>query len=344
MTTQENLYPKIQSIIKEKGLLRKQPLYYIWKIGSTLGMLAVSLTFLVLVNNFWLQLANAAFLAFVFGQIGFIGHDAGHRNIARSAWMNEIIGLGAAFFINLSRSWWIKQHNQHHATPNDLEKDPHTALPLLAFSPEAASKKKGMLRCIVGYQAFYFIPFLLLEGFGLRLASIQFLAKRKDVKYPLIEPLLMTLHFILYFGMLFYVFNLWQVLAFTLVHQGLFGLYYGTVFAPNHKGMLIVGKNNPLDFLLWQVLTARNIKPNFFADFWYGGLNYQIEHHLFPNAPRNQLRKIQNIVQQFCQQNEIPYRETSMIQAWREILTSLHQDTACLRSNGKKSLQQESIT
>ena len=84
------------------------------------------------------------------------------------------------------------------------------------------------------------------------------------------------------------------------VHQLLFGLHMGMVFAPNHKGMPILEKDNDLDYLTQQVLTARNIKPNPLVDFMYGGLNYQVEHHLFPNMSRNRLGEAQKIVRPFC--------------------------------------------
>jgi fatty acid desaturase len=326
-----NHYPELRRIIKEQGLLDKQPRYYYYKILSTLALLALSITLLVVVDNFWLQLANAAFLAFVFGQIGYLGHDAGHRGVFRSIRGNEILGLGASFLIGLSRTWWISQHNQHHSTPNDLEQDPHTTLPFLAFSQESARSKSRFMRFVVGYQAFYFVPLLLLEGLGIRLASIQFMVRRQKAKYLLFEPLLMILHFILYFGLLVYFLSPWQVLGFVLVHQGLFGLYYGLVFAPNHKGMLILDKNNPLDFLRTQVLTTRNVKPGFITDFWYGGLNYQIEHHLFPLMPRNQLGKARKIVKAFCQRHDIVYYETGTLKSYREILSYLHQVSAPVR-------------
>lgn len=326
-----NEYGELKKLIEAEGLLNKQPLYYTYKVIATIGFLALSLTCLVIIDSFWIQLLNAVFLAFVFCQIGFIGHDAGHRAISRSLRINELIGLGASFLISISRSWWIDQHNQHHKTPNDLESDPHTAIPLLAFSREQACKKQGLVRLLVGYQAFYFVPLLFLEGVGIRLASIRFLLKRKSVKYPLVEPISMTIHFTLYFGILFYLFNPWQVLVFTFVHQTLFGLYFGAVFAPNHKGMLIVDKNNPMDFLRMQVVTSRNIKPNRFVDFWYGGLNYQIEHHLFTIMPRNQLGRARRITKDFCQKHGISYREENTFEAWRDILINLHEVSAPLR-------------
>ena len=326
-----NHYPELRRIIKEQGLLDKQPAYYYYKILSTLALLAVSLTLLAVVDNSWLQLINAAFLAFVFGQIGYVGHDAGHRGVLRSLRGNQIIGLGASFLIGLSRTWWITQHNQHHSTPNDLELDPHTTLPLLAFSQESARRKSGLLRFIVGYQAFYFVPLLLLEGWGIRGASVQFLWHRRQSAPLAAESLLIALHFLLYFGLLFYFLSPWQVLAFVLVHQGLFGLYYGLVFAPNHKGMLILDKNKPLDFLRTQVLTTRNVKPGPITDFWYGGLNYQIEHHLFPLMPRNKLGEARKIIKAFCQRHNISYHETGTFKSYREILAHLHQASAPAR-------------
>ena len=329
--SQTNYYPELRRLIRERGLLDKQPAYYTYKILSTLALLGLSITLLVVVDIFWLQLINAAFLAFVFGQIGYVGHDAGHRGVLRSLRGNEIVGLGASSLIGLSRTWWITQHNQHHSTPNDLEQDPHTTLPILAFSEETARSKSRFIRFIVGYQAFYFVPLLLLEALGIRMASIQFLLKIRKAKYLLFEPLLLGIHFLAYFGLLFYFLSPWQVLGFVLVHQGLFGLYYGLIFAPNHKGMLILDKDNPLDFLRTQVLTTRNVKPSPSIDFLYGGLNYQIEHHLFPSMPRSKLGEARIVVKAFCQRHDISYYETSTLNSYREILSYLHRVSAPVR-------------
>lgn len=79
------------------------------------------------------------------------------------------------------------------------------------------------------------------------------------------------------------------------------------------------------------MLPALCIKAHPFTDFWYGGLNYQIEHHLFPNMPRNKLKEAQPIVRAFCKEHAIAYAETSMLQSYREILRFLHQVSAPLR-------------
>jgi len=315
-----------------EGLLEKQPLYYLFNILIRLSLLAASLAVLLFVGNIWLQLLNAAFLAFAFTQIGFLGHDAGHRQIFNGARRNDLFGLMPNLLLGLSRSWWIDTHNLHHTNPNDLELDPHTALPIFAFSEEQTRSKQGLLRFLIQYQSFYFFPVLLLEGIGLRTASAQYLA-RAEARHRAVEASLMALHFALYLGLVFYALSLGQALLFIVVHQALFGLYTGSVFAPNHKGMPTLDSASQLDFVRRQVLTSRDVKAHPLTDFWYGGLNYQIEHHLFPSMPRNKLKKAQTIVRAFCEERDIPYRETAALQSNREILEYLHQVGAPLRGD-----------
>ena len=318
--------------IREQGLLERQLGYYTLKMVSTSAMLALSIAVLLVVDNTWLQLANAAFLAFVFGQIGYIGHDAGHLAICRSARGNRLIGYAAGALMNVSSSWWIDTHNQHHRTPNNLDEDPHTLIPVLVFSKERAERLRGIVRRTAGYQAFYFIPILPMESMSMRWASTLFLAGRhRPGSWP-IEAALMALHTALYCGLLIYALGPWPALAFALVHQALFGIYYGMVFAPNHKGMLILDDDNPLDFVRTQVLTARNVRPNPVVDFLYGGLNYQIEHHLFTMMPRNRLGQARPIVREFCRERGITYHETSPLRSYREILTYMHEVSSVLRN------------
>lgn len=142
----------------------------------------------------------------------------------------------------------------------------------------------------------------------------------------------MVFHYVLYFGLLFSRLNIWQAMLFFIMQRALFGLYLGSVAAPNHKGMLVLDKDSQLDFLRQQVLTSRNVKAHPLTDFWYGGLNYQIEHHLFPTMPRNRLKEAQHIVKAYCEQHSIPYHETGVLQSYREILGYLHEVSAPLRS------------
>jgi len=328
----ERDYADLKRRIVAAGLLEKQLGYYALNTTIRLSLLAASITFLFLVDNIWLQLLNAGFLAFAFTQIGYLGHDAGHRQIFNGAARNDRYGLVINGMLGLSRSWWVDTHNQHHVNPNDLDLDPHTAIPIFAFSDEQASEKRGLPRFLVGYQAFYFFPILLFQGLGAKLASTQYLVSR-GVKEHAIELSVMALHFAAYFGVIFYALGVGYGMAFIAVHQALFGLYMGSVFAPNHKGMPTIDGDSQLDFVRKQVLTSRDVRGSAVTDFLYGGLNYQIEHHLFPSMPRNRLGKAQVIVREFCAERGISYRESGAVESHKEILQFLHEVGAPLRAS-----------
>jgi fatty acid desaturase len=95
--------------------------------------------------------------------------------------------------------------------------------------------------------------------------------------------------------------------------------------------MPIATQAERLDFFNRQVRSSRNIKPGALGDFWLGGLNYQIEHHLFPNIPRNKLREAGAITKHFCMEHSIPYYETGFWRAYAEVLQYFHRVVAPLR-------------
>jgi fatty acid desaturase len=115
-----------------------------------------------------------------------------------------------------------------------------------------------------------------------------------------------------------------KAVVFILVQQGLFGLYLGSSFAPNHKGMLVLQAADRTDFLRRQVLTSRNVHGGWLTDFALGGLNYQIEHHLFPSMPRPNLRRSQILIREFCQQRDLPYCQSSLLGSYAQALRYLN--------------------
>ena len=324
-------YAELKHLMKKNGLLEKQPVYYTLKMILLLAFFAGSVAFLLLVHTFWLQLLNAVFLAFVTTQLGLLGHEAGHRQIFRKTWKNDLIGLIAGtLLIGMSNAWWMDKHNSHHSHPNQCDLDPDIDIPMLSFTGEDISGKGKFTQFVIRHQAVFFFPLLLLVALDLQKSSIRYLFRTRE-KYHTAEMALMLLHYIAYIGVLFFFLGIWPALLFMLVHQCLSGLYLGSIFAPNHKGMPVLEKDTDMGFLYRQVVTARNVKGHPITDFWYGGLNYQIEHHLFPSMPRNRLPKAQRITRVFCAEHAIPYYETSILQSYQEILQHLHRVSAPFR-------------
>jgi fatty acid desaturase len=172
------------------------------------------------------------------------------------------------------------------------------------------------------YQAWTFFPLLLLEALNLRVAGGQYLARRRG-RAQIAEAMLITLHAAVYLTAVFLVLSPGKALVFVAVHQALFGLYLGCSFAPNHKGMPPLSPADDADYLRRQVLTSRNVRGHWLTDFALGGLNYQIEHHLFPAMPRRNLRRAQPVVRAFCAEHQVSYLETGLIASYAQALRHL---------------------
>jgi fatty acid desaturase len=324
-------YTQLSRQIKQAGLLERRHRWYAAKIGLNLALLAAGWVTFAVIGESWWQLVTAAYLALVFTQVAFVGHDAGHRQLFRSRRANDLVGLvHANLLVGVSFDWWVGKHNRHHSNPNHEDLDPDISITALAFTDDQASSKHGLVRLIARYQAWLFFPLLLLEAAHLHLASIKAIV-RGSGRANLVEGLLLLAHVAGYVAALVLVLSPLQAVAFVVVQQGLFGLYLGCAFAPNHKGMPTLTQADQLDFLRRQVLTSRNVAGSRLVDFVLGGLNYQIEHHLFPNMPRPNLRRAQPLVRAFCQQHGLPYAEASLFGSYAEAVRHLHVVGAPLR-------------
>ncbi|GAA2113335.1 acyl-CoA desaturase [Actinomadura alba] len=320
-------YAELSRQVKQAGLLDRRPTYYTIKIAVSLALFALGWSVFVLLGRSWWQLLVAVFLAVMFTQIAFVGHDAGHKQIFGSNRANDLLGrvLGG-LLVGLSYGWWVDKHNRHHAHPNREGHDPDIAGKAIAFTEEHAAGRRGLGALLARSQAYLFFPMLLLEGLHLHVASVRALlgGTRRSPKARPAEAILLLAHAGGYLAALFLVLSPVQAVCFLAVQQGLFGVYLGCSFAPNHKGMPVMGKDEKVDYLRRQVLTSRNVRGGPLTDFALGGLNYQIEHHLFPSMPRPSLRRAQGLVRAYCEQRGISYAETSLARSYTEVLRHLH--------------------
>ena len=138
-TTGRDDFAELSRKVREGGLMVRRRGYYTVKIGATVvALLALGATALLLGNTWW-NLCVAVGMAFVLAQLGFIGHDAGHRQICVRRRDNDLIGLVVAnLFTGFSFGWWLTKHNRHHAHTNRPEKDPDMAPGALVYTDEQA--------------------------------------------------------------------------------------------------------------------------------------------------------------------------------------------------------------
>jgi fatty acid desaturase len=293
--------------------------------GVNLLLLAGGWALFAVLGRSWWQLLVAVFLAVMFTQTGFIGHDAGHRQISGSKRADDLIGrIHGDLLIGLSYGWWTSKHSRHHARPNQVGRDPDIGGRAIAFTARQALARRPIGSWLAGRQAWLFFPMLMLEGIHLHVAGVRSLTARRGKAARLTEAILLGAHIVGFLTAVFLVLSPVQAIAFILVQQGLFGVYLGCSFASNHKGMPVLGEDSNLDFLRRQVITSRNIRRGCLIDFFLGGLNYQIDHHLFPSMPRPSLRLAQDPVRAFCEKHGVAYCETRLLTLYVQVMRHLH--------------------
>jgi fatty acid desaturase len=327
-------YAVLSRQIKQAGLLNRRPGYYVARIALVTALYAGGWAALAVLGSGWWALLIAAGLAVAYAQVALVAHDLAHRQVFRSQTVAARAGLIVGNLgIGMSYGWWMDKHTRHHANPNHEDEDPDVDPDILVWSQRQARDARGVARFVGRWQAYLFFPLLLLEGFNLHVSSARALRK-SSMKRRTLETVLLYSHFGLYLAAVFVLLSPGMAIAFILVHQALFGLYLGSTFAPNHKGMPMLTAEDDLDYLRRQVLTSRNIAGGRWLDVLYGGLNYQIEHHLFPNMPSPNLRKAQPMIEAYCREIGVSYAATGVVDSYAQALRHLHAAGAPLRSNG----------
>jgi len=318
-------YSALSQLIRDAGLLRRSYRFY----ATLLTVLALCLAGLgagfVLLGDSWFQLLIAAGLGVVLTQVAFVAHEASHRQVLASGRANDVLGrVLANGVVGISHSWWVTKHNRHHANPNQVGKDPDIEQDTVSFLEGDAAARRGPLRVLTRVQGYAFFPLLTLEGLNLHVTSMRTLLAAPRGRQRTVELAILGARLGAYLAVLVVVLPPGLAAAFLGVQLAVFGVYMGASFAPNHKGMPVVPEDGRLDFLRKQVLTSRNIRGGRAMTALMGGLNHQVEHHLFPSMPRPHLAQARELVRAHCARESIPYTETGLVRSYAIVVAYLN--------------------
>lgn len=317
-------FASLLKTIREAGLLKRRTGFYMFVLSALALALGGLTTGFILLGDSWFQLLIAAGLGLILTQVAFVAHEASHRQVFESGPANDRLGrILADGVVGISYAWWMTKHTRHHANPNTVGKDPDIEIDTISFIEEDAAKAKGALAFITRKQGYLFFPLLTLEGINLHFRSILTLFTTEKVDKRWLELTLIALRLGLYLAVLFTFLPVGMAFAFLGVQMAVFGVYMGASFAPNHKGMPLIAEGAKVDFLSKQVLTSRNIRGRGMS-YFMGGLNYQIEHHLFPSMPRPHLKHAREIVIEHCKTIGVPYTETTLVRSYAIVVDYLN--------------------
>jgi fatty acid desaturase len=317
-------YVRLVAVMTELGLMKRRYGWYIARGAILLALFAAGFVALFTLGSGPIQLLVAAYFGVLFTQAAFMGHDAAHRQVFVSGRRNEVLArLLSNVVVGLSYGWWMNKHGKHHANPNKVGKDGDIAPGALVFTGEDAQKLTGIKAWLIARQHWFFFPILTLAGLDLHVSAIKAVAGAEPVKHRALEAVLLAIRLIGFPVVVFIALGPWWGLAFLVVQIAVFGVYMGGSFAPNHKGMPIVPPTLTIDFLRRQTLMSRNISGGWPVAVGMGGLNFQIEHHLFPAMPSVNLSRARPIVKEYCEANGVNYTETTLVGSYRIVLAYL---------------------
>jgi fatty acid desaturase len=264
--------------------------------------------------------------------MGYAGHDAGHYALSKKPWVNDVWGQFAMTFLcGFSFGYWRSRHNQHHAHCQEINGDPDMRFGVLfSVYPDSDNWKTSVGRFFLKIQRWAFWPLSSFYWVSLRYDGIRDCFQRP--KETRVDRFLVPLHWIVLVIVPGFVFGWQPTLLAYLALSCISSLMTASVFIPNHIGMRRLAPADKLSYLEQQITTSRNITNPRVLDFYYGGLNSQIEHHLFPRIAHNRYRAMRPFVREFCARHGLAYNEASLYRALASVGNHLGDMTAAFRA------------
>lgn len=280
----------------------------------------------------WVLLAPLASVALL--TMGYAGHDAGHYALSRKRWVNDVWGhIAMTFLCGFSFSFWRSRHNRHHAHCQEVGGDPDMHFGVLfSVYPQSASWHSRIGRFFLRIQKWAFWPLSSLYWVSLRYDGIRDLFQQPSETK--LDRFILPLHWLVLLIVPGFVFGWPTAVLAYLTLSCISSIMTASVFIPNHMGMRRLDKGQKMSFLEQQVTTSRNICNPRLLDFYFGGLNSQIEHHLFPRVAHHRYRAMRPIVRAFCEDRGFAYQELTFYRALAAVgshlgdMTKAHAATA----------------
>ncbi len=316
-------YIQLRKDVEKAGILDRSYGYYFLTATADLCGFFFALYMLITQMNPIVVILSTVTMSFFTIRIGGLIHDAGHRAILKSTQLNDVFGYLFAAVIIFPFSLWKYKHNAHHSNTNIQGEDPDLDIPFV-FTEDNYKNKKGIMKFFRKYQMWLYYPLGSFVSITYRVKGFMHYARHAQNPKILAEAIFMFFGMILWYVVPFIFFPFWKALAFFVIFNEMAGFYMLNIFAPNHKGMPQLAKNTTLSFLEQQIITSRNLYNHTFINYVYLGLNHQIEHHLFPNCPRNKLAKIRPYVQAICKKYNLDYIQMGIVESNAFILKELN--------------------
>jgi len=309
----------LRSELRAAGLFEHRELRSWLKFGVLLtGFVACFIAMATI--GWWMGLIAIPVSAVLATAMAMLGHEGSHRSFSASPLRNTFLThLVFPLFAGLGSLYWHNKHDRlHHGHPNVEGKDPDIKpFPFVSSRGDHEKCSKGERWFQRNLQRYAFWPMSTLMTLGMRRSSILYL-----VRYPakhgvsrawFLEAACLVGHYV---GWLVIPSLIWGPLVAVAVYLsmwGFVGVFLALIFAPAHIGLPIVTEQHH-DWL-HQVETTRNLELPRFISYFFIGLDYQVEHHLFPKIPHQNLPRAAEITARWCKRHNVGYQSGPYLDA-----------------------------
>lgn len=329
-------YKELSQVIRERGWLERAPGRMMAELAFHVATHLGGMALFIMTDNLWLRIAAA--WIFAYGALGIATHThtSSHNASTNSMRFNRALTyFGYTFlFGTAAHFWWNKHCIVHHPAPNVIEVDDDADLmPFFALNEREVRESRGLARLFYRVQ-WIFAPFALAfntfftqyQGWRF-LLPILFDRKRRRTAHW-IDLGVLVLHFLAWFVVPMFFFPPVKVLAFYTLRNVLMGYAMFFAFAPAHfpvEAVFVDKSQLAEDYVLLQTSTTINFRTGFFGRLACSGVDYQIEHHLFPGVPHHYYPEMSRVVEDYCRRHGYPYKTLGWGEAiWKSLAVFHH--------------------
>lgn len=338
-------FRRLYSEFSKLGLFEKKGHVAMCSLTGVATLFCVVLYGVLRTESVLVHMGCAALLGFLWMQSAYVGHDSGHYQVMMTRRSNTIAQLlSGNCLTGISIAWWKWTHNAHHISCNSLDYDPDLQhIPVFAVSTSFFNSITSVFygrkltfdplaRFFVSYQHFTFYPVMIVARINLYVQTFLLLFSKRPIPDRALN-IAGIFVFWAWFPLLVSTMPTWtERIMFVLVSFTVTSVQH-IQFCLNHfSADVYIGPPNGNDWFEKQTGGTLDISCSSWMDWFFGGLQFQLEHHLFPRLPRCQLRKISPVVQDLCKKHNLPYRSLSFWDANVSTIRTLR--AAALQARG----------
>ncbi|XP_021906194.1 delta(8)-fatty-acid desaturase 2 [Carica papaya] len=336
-------YRRLVSEFSKIGLFDKKGRVASVALTSVALMFAVVLYGVLRCDSVLAHLGSGCLLGFLWIQSAYVGHDSGHYEVMTSRRYNKFAQfLAGNCLTGISIAWWKWTHNAHHIACNSLDHDPDLQhIPVFAVSSRFFNSITScfygrklnfdpLARFLVSHQHWTFYPVMCVGRVNLFIQTFLLLFSKRKIPDRALNILGIVVFWTWFPLLVSYLPNWPERVMFVIASFTVTAIQH-VQFCLNHfSANVYLGPPNGNDWFEKQTSGTLDISCSSYMDWFFGGLQFQLEHHLFPRLPRCHLRKISPVVKDLCKKHNLPYRSLSFWEANKSTIRTLR--TAALQA------------